>query len=133
MSHRRIRQLFEADCQKFKGSSRSSERAGLYTGYRFVLPRTSLLKADLDGTDNHLLLVDLRPKKIEGAKAEHVLDLAHIACNKNTCPGDVSALRPGGIRLGSPALTSRGFKEEDFKKVGEFIDQGEVSFPQDTS
>ena len=76
------------------------------------------------GTDNHLLLVDLRPKGVEGAKAEHALDLAHIACNKNTCPGDVSALRPGGIRLGAPALTSRGFKEADFVKVGDFIDEG---------
>ncbi|ETN86388.1 glycine hydroxymethyltransferase [Necator americanus] len=76
------------------------------------------------GTDNHLCLVDLRPKGIEGAKAEHVLDMAHIACNKNTCPGDVSALRPGGIRLGTPALTSRGFKEKDFEKVAEFIHEG---------
>ncbi|CAI4232454.1 unnamed protein product [Auanema sp. JU1783] len=75
------------------------------------------------GTENHLLLVDLRPKGLEGAKAEHVLDLAHIACNKNTCPGDVSALRPGGVRLGSPALTSRGFKETDFEAVAVFIDE----------
>ncbi|CAJ0962989.1 unnamed protein product, partial [Mesorhabditis belari] len=76
-----------------------------------------------DGTDNHLCLVDLRPLGLDGAKAEHVLDLAHIACNKNTCPGDVSALRPGGIRLGSPALTSRGFKEADFVEVANFIDK----------
>lgn len=76
------------------------------------------------GTDNHLLLVDLRPIGVEGARAEHVLDLAHIACNKNTCPGDVSALRPGGIRLGTPALTSRGFQEQDFEKVGDFIHEG---------
>ncbi|CAB3402176.1 unnamed protein product [Caenorhabditis bovis] len=73
------------------------------------------------GTDNHLLLVDLRPTGVEGARAEHALDMAHIACNKNTCPGDVSALRPGGIRLGAPALTSRGFKEQDFESVGDFI------------
>ncbi|WKX99347.1 hypothetical protein Q1695_014324 [Nippostrongylus brasiliensis] len=76
------------------------------------------------GTDNHLCLVDLRPKGIEGAKAEHVLDLAHITCNKNTCPGDVSALRPGGIRLGTPALTSRGLKEKDIEQVAEFIHEG---------
>ena len=43
---------------------------------------------------------------------------------QNTCPGDVSALRPGGIRLGAPALTSRGFKEADFVKVADFIDEG---------
>ncbi|PIO76690.1 glycine hydroxymethyltransferase, partial [Teladorsagia circumcincta] len=76
------------------------------------------------GTDNHLCLVDLRPKGIEGAKAERVLDLANITCNKNTCPGDVSALRPGGIRLGSPALTSRGLKEKDFEQVALFIHEG---------
>ncbi|KHJ80046.1 glycine hydroxymethyltransferase [Oesophagostomum dentatum] len=76
------------------------------------------------GTDNHLCLVDLRPSGIEGAKAEHVLDMAHIACNKNTCPGDVSAFRPGGIRLGTPALTSRGLKEKDFEKVADFIHEG---------
>ncbi|KAJ1355046.1 Serine hydroxymethyltransferase [Parelaphostrongylus tenuis] len=76
------------------------------------------------GTENHLCLVDLRPKGIEGAKAEHVLDLVHITCNKNTCPGDVSALRPGGIRLGTPALTSRGFTEKDFEQVAIFIDEG---------
>ncbi|KAK0418276.1 hypothetical protein QR680_013472 [Steinernema hermaphroditum] len=76
------------------------------------------------GTDNHLCLVDLRPKGVEGARVEHVLDMAHIACNKNTCPGDVSALRPGGIRLGTPALTSRDFKEEDFVKVADFIHKG---------
>ncbi|CAJ0585251.1 unnamed protein product, partial [Mesorhabditis spiculigera] len=75
------------------------------------------------GTDNHLCLVDLRPIGLDGAKAEHALDMAHIACNKNTCPGDVSALRPGGIRLGTPALTSRGFKEADFAEVANFIDK----------
>ncbi|VDL83737.1 unnamed protein product [Nippostrongylus brasiliensis] len=85
----------------------------------------SLGYAIATGTDNHLCLVDLRPKGIEGAKAEHVLDLAHITCNKNTCPGDVSALRPGGIRLGTPALTSRGLKEKDIEQVAEFIHEGE--------
>uniref|UniRef100_A0AC35TTK6 Serine hydroxymethyltransferase n=1 Tax=Rhabditophanes sp. KR3021 TaxID=114890 RepID=A0AC35TTK6_9BILA len=75
------------------------------------------------GTDNHLLLVDLRAKKLEGARIESVLDLAHIACNKNTCPGDVSAFKPSGIRLGTPALTSRRFKSEDFVEVANFIDE----------
>jgi len=73
------------------------------------------------GTDNHLILVDLRPKGFEGSRIESVLDLAHIACNKNTCPGDQSAFRPGGIRLGTPALTSRAFKEQDFIQVADFI------------
>uniref|UniRef100_V9KLP2 Serine hydroxymethyltransferase, cytosolic n=1 Tax=Callorhinchus milii TaxID=7868 RepID=V9KLP2_CALMI len=76
------------------------------------------------GTDNHLVLVDLRPKSMDGARAERVLELVSITANKNTCPGDKSALTPGGLRLGAPALTSRHFKEADFEKVVEFIDQG---------
>jgi len=76
------------------------------------------------GTDLHLLLVDLRNKGVDGARVERVLELAHIALNKNTVPGDKSALLPSGIRLGSPALTSRGFMEEDFQQVAKFLDQG---------
>lgn len=61
------------------------------------------------GTDNHLVLVDLRPKGIDGARAERVLELVSITANKNTCPGDKSALTPGGLRLGREQLdiTSR--------------------------
>jgi glycine hydroxymethyltransferase len=76
------------------------------------------------GTDNHLILVDLRPVKTDGAKAEKVLEESSIAVNKNTCPGDKSALRPSGLRLGTPALTSRGLKEVDIEKVAEFIHRG---------
>ncbi|XP_043987951.1 serine hydroxymethyltransferase, mitochondrial-like [Gambusia affinis] len=76
------------------------------------------------GTDNHLVLVDLRPRGIDGARAERVLELVSITANKNTCPGDKSALTPGGLRLGTPALTSRQFKEGDFEKVVDFIDEG---------
>lgn len=56
------------------------------------------------GTDNHLVLVDLRPMGIDGARAERVLELASITANKNTCPGDTSALTPGGLRLGEEEL-----------------------------
>ncbi|CAH8437921.1 unnamed protein product [Schistosoma mattheei] len=76
------------------------------------------------GSDTHLCLMDLRPLKIDGARAEKVLELVRIYANKNTCPGDVSALRPGGLRFGSAALTSRNFHEEDFAKVSEFIHVG---------
>lgn len=76
------------------------------------------------GSDNHLILVDLRSNGTDGGRAEKVLEACAIACNKNTCPGDKSALRPSGLRLGSPALTSRGLLENDFHKVGEFIHQG---------
>jgi len=76
------------------------------------------------GTDNHLVLVDLRPKGIDGARVEKVLDLMSITVNKNSVPGDKSALVPGGLRLGAPALTSRSFEEADFEKVVDYIDQG---------
>jgi glycine hydroxymethyltransferase len=76
------------------------------------------------GTDNHLLLIDVKASKnIDGARVERVLELACIATNKNTIPGDTSALMPGGIRMGTPALTSRGFEEEDFAKVAQFFDR----------
>lgn len=60
------------------------------------------------GTDNHLVLVDLRPKGIDGARAERVLELVSITANKNTCPGDKSALTPGGLRLGEGCSLLRG-------------------------
>uniref|UniRef100_A0AAX7V0G6 Serine hydroxymethyltransferase n=1 Tax=Astatotilapia calliptera TaxID=8154 RepID=A0AAX7V0G6_ASTCA len=76
------------------------------------------------GSDNHLILLDLRSKGTDGGRAEKVLEACAIACNKNTCPGDKSALRPSGLRFGSPALTSRGLVENDFRKVAEFIHRG---------
>ena len=76
------------------------------------------------GTDNHIVLVDLKPRGVDGARVERVLELAHIAVNKNTVPGDTSALVPGGVRMGSPALTSRGFTAADFDQVAEFVDRG---------
>uniref|UniRef100_A0A183BTL1 Serine hydroxymethyltransferase n=1 Tax=Globodera pallida TaxID=36090 RepID=A0A183BTL1_GLOPA len=76
------------------------------------------------GTDNHLCLLDLRPNGLDAARVETVLDMANIVTNKNTCPGDKSALRPGGIRLGTPAMTSRGLLEADFLTVAEFIHRG---------
>ena len=74
------------------------------------------------GTDNHLVLVNMKNKGIDGSRVEKVLEAVHIAANKNTVPGDVSAMVPGGIRMGTPALTSRGFLEEDFVKVADFFD-----------
>lgn len=75
------------------------------------------------GSDNHLLLVNLKPKGVDGARVERILELVNIAANKNTVPGDKSALIPGGLRVGTPAMTSRGLKENDFVKVAEFIDR----------
>lgn len=76
-----------------------------------------------DGTDSHMVLLDLRPQSLDGARVEAVLEQINIACNKNSIPGDKSALTPCGIRIGAPAMTSRGFGEEDFKRVARYIDQ----------
>lgn len=73
------------------------------------------------GTDNHLVLVDLKPKGIDGARVERVLELCGVASNKNTVPGDVSALKPGGLRLGTPAMTTRGFGAADFERVADVV------------
>jgi glycine hydroxymethyltransferase len=76
------------------------------------------------GTDNHLMLIDLRNKNLTGKTAQLALDEAGITCNKNTVPNETnSALVTSGIRLGTPALTTRGFKEADMKVVADFIDK----------
>ncbi|KAK5641317.1 hypothetical protein RI129_009864 [Pyrocoelia pectoralis] len=75
------------------------------------------------GTDVHLVLVNLQGTGLSGAKAEKILEKVSIACNKNTVPGDKSALNPSGFRLGTPALTTRGLLETDFDKVVDYIDK----------
>ena len=75
------------------------------------------------GTDNHLILVDVKGSiGITGKEAEQTLDKINITCNKNTIPNDKeSPFKTGGIRLGSPAMTTRGFKEKEFEEVGHII------------
>jgi glycine hydroxymethyltransferase len=76
------------------------------------------------GTDSHLMLVDLRKKNITGKDAEQLLDRAAITVNKNTIPGDPqSPFVTSGIRLGTPAVTTRGFGEQEMERVAELIDQ----------
>ena len=75
-----------------------------------------------DGTDSHMVLVDLRQKSLDGARVEAVLEQVNIACNKNSIPGDKSALTPCGVRIGCPAMTTRGFGEKDFQQVARYID-----------
>jgi len=77
-----------------------------------------------DGTDCHLMLINLRPKGSDGNRTQAVLDRTHIATNKNTIPGDKSAMNPSGLRLGTPALTSRGMLEEDMEVVAGLISEG---------
>ena len=76
------------------------------------------------GTDTHLMLVDLRPKSLTGKDAEQLLDRAGITVNKNTIPGDPqSPFVTSGIRLGTPAVTTRGFREPEMARVAELIDE----------
>ena len=80
------------------------------------------IKIVSDGTDNHLMLVDLTPFGLTGKSIEKLLDAAHITANKNTIPNDPQKpFVTSGIRLGTPAATSRGLKEDDFDKVAEAI------------
>jgi glycine hydroxymethyltransferase len=74
------------------------------------------------GTDSHLMLVDLRPKRVTGKAAEAALGRAHLTCNKNAIPFDPEKpMVTSGVRLGSPAGTTRGFTEAEFRQVGRMI------------
>lgn len=108
-----------------------SEEFGLYTTQ--VIKNAKTMAAELvakdykvisGGTDNHSMLVDLRNKDITGKDAEIALDKAGITCNKNAVPYDTQPpLVTSGIRLGTPAMTTRGMKEDDMKTIVEFIDK----------
>ncbi|HKY63857.1 MAG TPA: serine hydroxymethyltransferase [bacterium] len=85
------------------------------------------------GTDNHLILIDLRNKGITGKDAQHVLEEAGITTNKNSVPfDDQSPLITSGVRIGTPALTTRGFKENELRQIAGWIDQA-LSKPQDSA
>ena len=74
------------------------------------------------GTDNHVMLVDVYEKGLTGKQAEKLLDMAHITANKNTIPFEtLSPFKASGIRLGTPAITSRGFKEEECELMADLI------------
>lgn len=104
---------FKAYARQIRANSRALGEALMSKGY--VL--------STGGTQNHLLLWDLRPAGLTGSKMQTICDACGITLNKNTVPGDVSALTPGGVRIGSPALTTRGLKEEHFQQVAEFLHQ----------
>jgi len=104
---------FKAYAQQVKLNAAAFAHALINLGHKIVT----------GGTDNHLLLWDLRPFDLTGSKIEKVCDLVHITVNKNMIAGDVSALTPGGVRLGTPALTSRGFKEKDFVEIASILDR----------
>jgi glycine hydroxymethyltransferase len=104
---------FKAYAKQVKSNMQALVKALIDLGYQIVT----------GGTENHLCLLNVRDKALTGSKVEKVCDLASITVNKNMIVGDKSALAPGGIRLGSPALTSRGLTGDDFKAVAGFIDR----------
>ena len=75
------------------------------------------------GSDNHLLLWDCRPLGLGGKHVEKIFEIINISVNKNTCQGDVSALNPGGVRIGTPGVTSRNMKEEEIKTIVNFFEK----------
>merc|ERR1711879_655797 len=113
-------QLLEVNSPAFKEYSKSVvENAN-------VLAETLKAKGHKlarDGTDNHLILWDLRPHGLTGSKVEKVCEACSISLNRNAVHGDASALSPGGVRIGTPAMTTRGLKEDGFKKIAEFLDR----------
>merc|ERR1712012_605409 len=76
-----------------------------------------------NGTDNHLVLWDLRPHGLTGSKVEKVCELSSITLNRNAVHGDASALSPGGVRIGAPAMTTRGCTEDDFRRIASYLDR----------
>ena len=77
-----------------------------------------------DGTDNHLMLIDLRNKNLTGKKAQETLDKAHITLNKNAVPfDDKSPFVTSGIRVGVPAITTRGMKENHMESIVSMVDK----------
>jgi glycine hydroxymethyltransferase len=85
------------------------------------------------GTDNHLLLIDLTNKKVSGKEAQIALDIAGITVNKNMVPNDPrSPMDPSGIRLGTPALTTRGMKENEMRQIAGWIDEAITNHSNET-
>ncbi len=112
-------QLKEVQSEEFKGYARQVVLNARALADQLV--RVYGYKLATGGTDNHLILWDLKPVALTGSKMQTVCDHCSITLNKNSVLGDTSALTPGGVRVGTPALTSRGLKEEDFRRVADFL------------
>lgn len=109
-----LRPEFKAYAEQVVRNAKAMAEALLERGYHLVS----------GGTDNHLVLIDLRNKGLTGKEAEALLGAASITVNKNMVPyDDQSPFITSGIRIGTPAMTTRGFKEEEFRQVVDWIDQ----------
>ncbi len=110
-------------CKQIIANAQAMANALVAKGYKIIS----------GGTDNHLMLIDLRNKNISGKKAEALLGAAHITVNKNMVPfDDKSPFVTSGIRIGTPAVTTRGMKENDMEKIVEWIDRL-IMAPEDES
>lgn len=113
-------QLLQAETNEFKeyikqviNNSRRMANNLIEKGY----------KIQTNGTDNHIILLNLKDLKLSGSKVENICNMVGITINKNSVPGDKSALNPSGIRLGSSSLTSRNMNEKDFDIVSDLLDE----------
>ena len=113
-------QLLEVDSIEFREYIKQVKKNAKVLSNYFISNGYNLVT---NGTDNHLLLINLKNKNLTGSKLEYLCECVDISVNKNSIYGDKSAANPGGIRIGVPALTTRGLKETDFNKVGEFINE----------
>jgi glycine hydroxymethyltransferase len=113
-------QLKEAMTPEFKVYTQQVKKNAAALGAALVSKGYTLATG---GTDNHLVLWDLKPQGITGSKFEKTCDAVCITLNKNCVPGDRSAVTPGGVRIGAPAMTTRKFVESDFEQIAEFLDK----------
>jgi glycine hydroxymethyltransferase len=111
-------QLLEVMTPEFKTYSAQVRKNAAALGEKLKSLGYSLATG---GTENHLVLWDLKPQKITGSKFEKVCDAVSITLNKNCVPGDRSAVTPGGVRIGAPAMTTRKLVETDFEQIAVFL------------
>jgi glycine hydroxymethyltransferase len=110
--HEALQPSFKAYAQQIVSNAKALAAQLTRNGFRIVS----------GGTDNHLMLVDLRPKNLNGKEAQETLDHAGITVNKNGIPFDTLPItKGGGIRVGTPAVTTRGMKEDEMMEIGDLI------------
>lgn len=96
-----------------KANAKALAEALMGRGYKIIT----------NGTDNHIVMMSCIDKGLTGSKFESACDMVHITLNKNTIIGDKSAVTPGGIRIGTPAVTTRGYNTQDMGEVARFLDE----------
>lgn len=113
-------QLKQADTQEFKDYITQVKLNAVTLADELMKRGYKLIT---DGTENHIVLMSCIDKGLTGSKMENACDHVHITLNKNTIIGDKSAVTPGGVRIGTPAVTTRGYLEADMRETGRFLDE----------